>query len=66
MTEQQGPFKARVETSGPYLPGKQEAWFYRDGTSIETHAQVMLGGQLYHVTVRVPAKSHQRKSPQGR
>lgn len=55
MREMTGPFKAKVETSGPYLPGAQEAWFYRDGSSVEVHAQVMLGGQLYHVTVKAPS-----------
>ena len=51
---EKGPYKANIRMSGPYKKGTTEAWAYRNGTGFETHAQVVIGDELYHITVTVP------------
>ena len=51
---ERGPYKANIHISGPYKETTTEAWAYRNGTGFETHAQVVIGDQLYHITVTVP------------
>jgi hypothetical protein len=56
------PYKATVAVSGTYMPGEQEAWFYRDGTSLDVHAQVSIGRSLYHITIGIPATARQKRT----
>ena len=47
-------YKATYELLGPYKVDVPSAWAYREGSAFETHAQVIIQGELYHVIVRVP------------
>ena len=51
---ERGPYKANIRIGGPYKKATTDAWAYRNGTGFETHAQVVIGDELYHIVVTVP------------
>jgi hypothetical protein len=65
--EERYPYVASAELQGPYARGEAEAgwteaWFYRDGTKVNCHAQFVVDDKLYHIVVDVPTKGKQKRS----